>query len=135
MSKQHDLRLAAFQTHSPINATFENCTLNGLNDKGYNADGWNNFQTVVINEGGVGSNVTFNACTLTAKQTTGNRQYIFSMRSKAVLDCKNCTYELDANDNLTSLLSITTSVPGSCTFDTDPTAYLEQGYAVEKLRQ
>ena len=123
---------AAFQTHSPINATFENCTLNGLNDKGYNADGWNNFQTVVINEGGVGSNVTFNACTLTAKQTTGNRQYIFSMRSKAVLDCKNCTYELDANDNLTSLLSITTSVPGSCTFDTDPTAYLEEGYAVEK---
>ncbi len=122
---------AAFQTWSPINATFEKCTLNGLNDKGYDLNGWNGFQTVVINEDGVGSNVTFNACTLTAKQTTGNRQNIFSMRSEAVLDCTNCTYTLDGT-KLTSLLSITSPIPGSCTFDEDPTAYLEEGYEVKQ---
>ena len=66
----------AFQTWSAgTKATFENCTLIGNNDKTYNADGWNDFATVVINENTTGVELTFNNCRIEANQTTGNKQY------------------------------------------------------------
>ena len=82
----------AFQTHSPYsNVTFENCTLIGLNDKGFNADGWNDFATVVVNgysegnpdpDGAHGGTFTFKNCRIEANQTTGNTQYLLSVRAK-----------------------------------------------------
>ena len=84
----------AFQTWSAgTKATFENCTLIGNNDKTYNADGWNNFATVVINEGTTGVELTFNNCRIEANQTTGNKQYLLSVRAGgAKVTLNNCTF-------------------------------------------
>ena len=102
----------AFQTWSAgTKATFENCTLIGNNDKTYNADGWNNFATVVINEGTTGVELTFNNCRIEANQTTGNKQYLLSVRaSGAKVTLNNCTFFADgaeiADGNLGSYLNI-----------------------------
>ena len=61
--------------------TFTNCTLKGINDKSYNSEGWNNFGTVVINGAASNNTFTFDNCRLEAKQTTGNKQWIFSFRA------------------------------------------------------
>ena len=84
----------AFQTWSAgTRATFENCTLIGLNDKTYNADGWNNFATVVINKDTTNVELTFKDCRIEANQTTGNTQYLFSIRAAgAKITLDNCTY-------------------------------------------
>ena len=84
----------AFQTWSAgTRATFENCTLIGLNDKTYNADGWNNFATVVINENTTNVELTFKDCRIEANQTTGNKQYLMSVRaSGAKVTMDGCTF-------------------------------------------
>ena len=84
----------AFQTWSAgTKATFENCTLIGLNDKNYNADGWNNFATVVINPDATNVELTFKDCRIEAKQTTGNKQYLMSVRaSGAKVTIDGCTF-------------------------------------------
>lgn len=72
----------AYQTWSPNTvAIFDDCELIGLNDKTYNKDGWNNFATFVINEGATNTKTVFNNCTITADQTTGNKQYFMSIRA------------------------------------------------------
>ena len=84
----------AFQTWSAgTKATFENCTLIGNNDKPYNADGWNNFATVVINSDASNTELTFKNCRIEANQTTGNDQHLLSVRAhnaKVTLD--GCTF-------------------------------------------
>ena len=84
----------AFQTWSAgTKATFENCTLIGLNDKTYNADGWNNFATVVINENANNTELNFKNCRFEANQTTGNKQYLMSVRaSGAKVTMDGCTF-------------------------------------------
>ena len=84
----------AFQTWSAgTKATFENCTLIGNNDKTYNADGWNNFATVVINAGTTNVELTFKDCRIEANQTTGNKQYLMSVRaSGAKVTMDGCTF-------------------------------------------
>ena len=84
----------AFQTWSAgTKATFENCTLIGNNDKTYNADGWNNFATVVINENTTNVELTFKNCRIEANQTTGNKQYLMSVRaSGAKVTVDGCTF-------------------------------------------
>lgn len=72
---------------------FEGCTLIGNNDKGYNAEGWNDYATFVINSDASGSELTFTSCRIEANQTTGNDQDLISIRptgSKVTLD--GCTY-------------------------------------------
>ena len=102
----------AFQTWSAgTKATFENCTLIGNNDKTYNADGWNNFATVVINENTTGVELTFNNCRIEANQTTGNKQYLLSVRaSDAKVTLNNCTFFANGaaitDENLGDYLSI-----------------------------
>ena len=99
----------AFQTHSPYsNVTFENCTLIGLNDKGFNADGWNDFATVVVNgysegnpdpDGAHGGTFTFKNCRVEANQTTGNTQYLLSVRAKyTTLIAENCSFYVDGTE-------------------------------------
>ena len=84
----------AFQTWSAgTKATFDNCTLIGNNDKTYNADGWNNFATVVINENTTNVELTFKNCRIEANQTTGNKQYLMSVRaSDAKVTMDGCTF-------------------------------------------
>ena len=87
----------AFQTWSAgTKATFENCTLIGNNDKTYNADGWNNFATVVINTDAPNTELTFKNCRLEANQTTGNKQYLISIRTNGVkVVMEGCTFFAD----------------------------------------
>ena len=102
----------AFQTWSAgTKATFENCTLIGNNDKDYNADGWNNFATVVINENTTNVELTFKDCRIEANQTTGNKQYLMSVRaSGAKVTMDGCTFFANgteiADDDLGNYLNI-----------------------------
>ena len=84
----------AFQTWSAgTKATFENCTLIGNNDKTYNADGWNNFATVVINEDTTNVELSFKDCRIEANQPPGNKQYLMSVRaSGAKVTMDGCTF-------------------------------------------
>ena len=84
----------AFQTFSAgTKATFENCTLIGNNDKTYNADGWNDFATVVINVDTTDVELTFKNCHIEANQTTGNKQYLISIRAAgAEVTMDGCTF-------------------------------------------
>ena len=96
---------AAFQTHSPYTkATFENCTLIGINDKQYDPI-WNGFATVVINEYSdgnpdpLGANdgvFTFKDCRIEATQTTGNEQRLLSVRAEnTTVNIENCVFFVD----------------------------------------
>lgn len=96
----------AFQTHSPnVNVTFDNCTLVGQNDMPYNAAGSNNFSTIVVNAGSDGNNdpngahdctLTFRNCRIEANQTTGNQQFLFSIRTiNTTVNVENCTFYVD----------------------------------------
>ena len=82
----------AFQTWSAgTEATFENCTLIGNNTFSYSS--WNNFATVVINEGTTDVELTFKDCRIEANQTTGNKQYLMSVRaSGAKVTMDGCTF-------------------------------------------
>ncbi len=94
----------AFQTHSPYaDVTFENCTLIGTNDKTYNADGWNDFATVVINgysdgnpdpAGAHDCTLTFKRCEIYAsRRKTENKQTLFSVRaSNTTLTLEGCSF-------------------------------------------
>lgn len=67
-------------------------TLIGLNDKGYNADGWNDFTTIILEGDTTGKttdhvencHVVLNNCHIVAEQTTGNKQKAigFNLQSK-----------------------------------------------------
>lgn len=87
----------AYQSWSPdCTATFENCTLIGLNDKTYNADGWNNFSTIVINQPATNNTVNLKNCIVEANQTTGNRQSHISLRStNTTINSENTIYKKD----------------------------------------
>ena len=99
----------AFQTHSPYaDITFENCTLIGLNDKSYNADGWNDFATIVINRYSDGNpdpngahdcTLTFRNCRIEANQTTGNVQYLLSVRAEnTTIVAENCSFYVNGTE-------------------------------------
>ena len=102
----------AFQTWtSGTKATFENCTLIGNNDKTYNAEGWNNFATIVVNENTTDVDLTFKNCRIEANQTTGNKQYLLSMRaSGAKVTLDGCTFFENgheiSDENLGAYLSL-----------------------------
>ncbi|MBO4933689.1 MAG: hypothetical protein J5441_00760 [Clostridia bacterium] len=88
----------AFQTWSAnVTINVNNSTLIGLNDKTYNADGWNNFSTIVINEPAQGSVITVRNSRIEANQTTGNKQTFVSFRaaSGATVIFENCTFWKD----------------------------------------
>ena len=76
---------------SGVKVTATNSTFNGINDKSYNAEGWNNFATIVL-EGdttqasGMGASnmqVTLTNCTITASQTTGNNQALVGFNNNS----------------------------------------------------
>lgn len=81
----------AWQSWSP-NAVLEakDSTFTGTNDKTYNADGWNNFSTFVLNDGSAGSSITLEDCVVEANvvgkaiksANETNKQTYISFRDK-----------------------------------------------------
>ena len=67
-------------------------TLTGINDKGYNADGWNNFGVVVMEGDTTGQtqehssayNVEISNSTIVANSTTGNTQFVLVHNNPSV---------------------------------------------------
>lgn len=59
----------------------EGSTVSGLNNKTYNADGWNNFSTIVVNGPATNSTINLKNSKVVAKATTGNEQTLMSFRS------------------------------------------------------
>lgn len=87
---------AAQSWSSNAKFTFDGCNLIGNNDKGYNADGWNDFATIVINDGTTENEFTFNNCNIEANQTTGNNQYFMSIRdTQNKVSLNNCLYKVN----------------------------------------
>lgn len=89
----------AYQTWSEnTKATFTDCILQGTNDKSYNADGWNNFATIVYNEDLTSTELNLNNCTIKSivvpnAEGNANKQYYMSIRSPgAVINVDNCTF-------------------------------------------
>ena len=85
----------AFQTwSSDVMINVNNSTLIGLNDKAYNAAGWNNFSTIVINEPAEGSVIVVRNSRIEANATTGNEQTFLSFRAAngATVIFENCTF-------------------------------------------
>ena len=83
-----------------------NCTLNGVNDKGYNAAGWNDFATVVLEGDTTGKttdhssviDVSIANSTITATQTTGNKQSLIGFNTGATgnnLKLSGCLFSTD----------------------------------------
>ena len=76
-----------WSANSTIN--IENSTIAGINDKGYNADGWNNFSTIVINEPATNSTINIKNSKIiaqvenqgTAEEPKYNKQTFLSFRS------------------------------------------------------
>ena len=72
--------------------TIDNCVLNGINDKSYNAEGWNNFATICLegdttlrtDEHSSDYAITITNSTVTATQTTGNIQFALGFNNNSL---------------------------------------------------
>ena len=70
----------------------------GTNDKGYNADGWNDFATIVYNENLTSTELNLNNCAIKSivvpnAEENANKQYYMSIRSPgATINVDNCTF-------------------------------------------
>lgn len=99
----------AYQTWSEnTKATFTGCILQGTNDKSYNAEGWNNFATIVYNthpessdsqyKGLSSTELNLNNCTIKSivvpdAEGNANKQYYMSIRSPgATINVDDCTF-------------------------------------------
>ena len=91
------------------NVYIANSELNGVNDKTYNAAGWNDFGTLVLEgdttgattEGSSELNVKVVNTKITGSQTKGNRQYLvlFNDNSAAnIVNLNGCTFEYTDGD-------------------------------------
>ena len=122
--------------------TISDSTLNGVNDKAYNADGWNNFGVIVIEGDTTGqtdehsSAYTVNVVdsTIRADSTNGNTQAILIYNNPSVsnaITLDGCTIEL-ANDNCVFLgdygEASVTKVRGTKDSATNDLPVLPEGY-------
>ncbi|MBO4934147.1 MAG: hypothetical protein J5441_03125 [Clostridia bacterium] len=85
--------------------TVKDSELIGINDKGYNAEGWNNFATICL-EGDTTGETTLHSAdytisientTIRASQTTGNKQALLGFNNNAEnssVAFKNCTFDI-----------------------------------------
>ena len=84
----------AIQSHS-TGAVFDilGGTLEGINNKTYNADGWNNFSTIVLNSKATNNTWNFKNVTIKASATTGNMQTLLSNRTTGTkVSFENCSF-------------------------------------------
>ena len=88
--------------------TISGSTLTGINDKGYNADGWNDFGTVVVEGDTTGQtdthasayNISISDTTISASQTTGNQQFALLYNNPSVnnaITLTGCSISLGSN--------------------------------------
>ena len=106
--------------------TFElkNCTLKSLNDKTYNADGWNDFAAFVFNKNtpSVDNNtVKVIDCELFVEATTGNKQRVANLGGQNnTLYCRN-TVITGTNTNTSGYLFGLVETGATYTLDLDDT--------------
>lgn len=97
----------AIQSWSP-SAVFDvlGGTLEGNNDKTYNAEGWNDFSTIVLNSAATNNTWNFKNVTIKASSTTGNKETLFSNRTTgSIVSFENCKF-VSNNVELTELQDI-----------------------------
>ncbi len=71
----------AFQLWSPATVNVKDSTLIGINNNAYNADGWNDFATVVINQDATESEINITNSTVRSVTKTGNNQKILNIQN------------------------------------------------------
>lgn len=85
--------------------TISGSTLSGINDKGYNAEGWNNFGTIIVEGDTTGQttehasayNISISNTAISATQTTGNKQFALLYNNPSTsnnMTLTNCTITL-----------------------------------------
>lgn len=103
---------------------FKNCTLKSINDKSYNADGWNDFAAFVFNKNtpSVDNNtVQVIDCELFVEATTGNRQRVANLGGQNnTLYCRN-TVITGTNTNTSGYLFSLVETGATYTLDIDDT--------------
>lgn len=108
--------IQSWSSNSEVNV--KNSSLTGNNDKSYDAEGWNDFGSIVINENANNTKWTFVNSTIEAITTNGNEQYLFlfngTTQKNTVIDLENCNfvyngtaveYDLTAEGGLDGLFS------------------------------
>ena len=92
---------SAFQTYSAnTNATFENCTLTGVNQW---AVGSNDYAAIVILPDAANSNLTFTNCRIEAKMTDTATEYLLSARNgSSQVTFDGCTFSVTDKDSTTA---------------------------------
>ena len=89
---------AGLNVWSKSTLNVKDSVLSGTNDKTYNADGWNNFGTVVMNRqdaapGTAESVLNFENTTIIGKTVNGNRQALLDLRDDYITCVfKDCTF-------------------------------------------
>ena len=103
---------------------FKNCTLKSINDKPYNADGWNDFAAFVFNKNtpSVDNNtVQVIDCELFVEATTGNKQCVANLGGQNnTLYCRN-TVLTGTNTNTSGYLFSLIETGATYTLDFDDT--------------
>ena len=81
--------------------TIRNSVLRGINDKSYNADGWNDFSTIVVNEDVFGTQIDIFDSEILAKTENGNFQSLFSIRAAGnALNLSDCTLSAEGSHRI-----------------------------------
>ena len=81
--------------------TIRNSVLRGINDKSYNADGWNDFSTIVVNEDVSGTQIDIFDSEILAKTENGNFQSLFSIRAAGnALNLSDCTLSAEGSHRI-----------------------------------
>lgn len=98
----------AAQSHSPnCTMNFSDSVLTGTNDKSYNADGWNNFATLVVNETAPGTTINLTNCVVNSdysiftveEEQVHNKQWAFSFRAAdTVVNSNNTKYYVNGEE-------------------------------------
>ena len=115
---------SAFQTWSAnTSASFENCTLNGVNKWSGSQD---DYATIVVVDGATDSTLTFKNCNISETEQGTAKEYLFSIRESATV-----TVTGDGTINGELIDEGTITITGG-TFNADPTAYVANGYITKK---
>ncbi len=120
----------------------EDSTLTGVNDKSYNADGWNDFGVIIVEGDTTGEtdthasayDITIKDTAIVANSTTGNKQMVLVYNNPSVnngIVLENCTVELK-NDNCSFMVDSgyesLTKLKDTTVYGTENIPDLPEGY-------
>ncbi len=84
---------STFQTWTPgTNATFENCTLTGLNQWNDPGNGDNDYAAIVVAGNATDSNLTFKNCRIVATEQGTAKERFLSARASSTVTFESCTF-------------------------------------------